>query len=314
MNENKDSEDEIQVLEVNQETIYQQDRAMVDTQISTAKAFPRSLKRSTEEAIAIVTMDKDIASTCTYALPRGGKSITGPSVHLAKILAQSWGNMRAETKVIDIGPKQITSQAIAFDLEKNLAIKVEVKRSIMTKNGRMNDDMIVMTGNAANAIALRNAIFAVIPRSVVDKVHKAAIGTITGDISDDTKLIAKRKKVLEEFKESYKATEEQVLGVIGKASIDHITREDIVTLVALWQSIKDGDVTVEEAFKPNIKIRKTPEEQANEKEAERITSLIKDAPSKEVLESYKENVKPEQQDLFNSKMEELSKGTKSSKK
>lgn len=245
-----ENEDEIIVSEsANIETIYQQDKAMVDVQISTAKAYPRNIKRATQNALAIVTLDVETAATCTYAVPRGGKSIQGPSVHLAKIIAQTWGNMRVEAKVISVEGKTLTSQAIAFDLENNLAIKVEVKRSIMTKMGRMNDDMIVVTGNAANSIAFRNAVLSVIPRAIVDKIYNAAKSTITGDISDATKLVAKRIQVFTALKESYGVTEAEILKAVGRASIDHITADDIVAIIGIGQAIKDGDTSVELAFK-----------------------------------------------------------------
>lgn len=229
--------------------IYNQDKATIDVQIATAKAYPRNVRRATENAIAIVTLDAETASTCTYSLPRAGKPITGPTVHLAKILAQNWGNLRCEAKVVEIGTKQITSQAIAFDLENNLAIKVEVKRSIMSKTGRFNDDMITVTGNAANAIALRNAILSVIPKAIVDKVYNEAKHTITGDLSDNTKLIAKRKKVMDGFIQTYGINEKEVLNAIGKVAIEHITQDDLVVLIGIGQAIKDGDTTIDEAFR-----------------------------------------------------------------
>jgi hypothetical protein len=202
-------------------------------------------------------MDTETASTCTYAVPRSGKQITGPSIHLAKILAQFWGNLRVEAKVINIDARHVTSQAIAYDLENNLAIKVEVKRSIMGKFGRFNDDMITVTGNAGNSIAMRNAILSVIPRAVVDKVYKSALNTITGDVSDKTKLIAKRKQVLDGFKDSYGVTEPEVLKAIGKASVEHIDAEILVTLIGIAQAIKDGDTTVEDAFKSKSQTKTT---------------------------------------------------------
>lgn len=228
--------------------IYQQDKAQIDVQIATAKAFPRNVKRSIDNAIAIVTMDRETAATCTYSVPRGGKAITGESVHLAKILSQVWGNLRVEAKVVGIDSKQVTSEAVCFDLENNLAIKAQVKRSIMTKNGRMSDDMITVTGNAANAIALRNAILSVIPKAIVTKVYTAAKNTITGDVGDKEKLIARRKQVFDGFKDSYGLTEKQVLASVGKAAIDHITADDLVVLIGIGQAIKDGDTTVDEAF------------------------------------------------------------------
>lgn len=243
--------EEITITEVQDASvIYNQDKAFIDVQIATAKTYPRNLKRAVDNSIAIVTMDQETASTCTYSLPRGGKPVTGPTVHLAKVLAQQWGNLRCEAKVVEIGQKQITSQAVAFDLENNLAIKVEVKRSIMSKTGRFNDDMITMTGNAANAIALRNAILAVIPRAVVDKVYNEAKRTITGDLSDQTKLLAKRKKVFDGFKETYALTEQEILSAIGKAAVEHITQDDLVVLIGIGQAIKDGETTVNDAFRP----------------------------------------------------------------
>ena len=243
--------EEITITEVQDASvIYNQDKAFIDVQIATAKTYPRNLKRAVDNSIAIVTMDQETASTCTYSLPRGGKPITGPTVHLAKVLAQQWGNLRCEAKVVEIGQKQITSQAVAFDLENNLAIKVEVKRSIMSKTGRFNDDMITMTGNAANAIALRNAILSVIPRAVVDKVYNEAKRTITGDLSDQTKLLAKRKKVFDGFKETYALTEQEILSAIGKAAVEHITQDDLVVLIGIGQAIKDGETTVNDAFRP----------------------------------------------------------------
>lgn len=291
----QNTQDETIVTEVG---IYeQQDRAAIDIQISTAKAYPRNVKRSTENAIAMATMDKETAATCTYSVPRGGKAVTGPSTHLANILAQSWGNMRVESKVVNIDERQITSEAVCFDLENNLAIKVQVKRSIMGKTGRFNDDMITVTGNAANSIARRNAILTVVPRPVVDKVYNAAKGLITGDISDANKLIAKRKQVVDALKDTYNVTEAEILGAIGKAAIEHITGDDIMVLVGIGTAIKDGDTTIDQAFKSKTQ----PRSQA-EIEKDRITMLIdgcKTAEEVGALMAANPTIDPE---LFNAKI------------
>lgn len=242
-------QENVAVQEVSPEIVYQQDKAAIDMQVSTAKQYPRNVKRAVDNAIAIVSMDAATAATCTYALPRGGKTISGPSVHLAKILAQNWGNLRVEAKVISTDATTLTSQAVAFDLENNLAIKVEVKRSIMTRSGRMNEDMQVVTGNAANSIALRNAVLSVIPRSIVDKVYNAAKQTITGDVSDQQKLISRRKQVFDAFRDMYGLSEKEILATINKAAIDHVTADDLVVLIGIGQAIKDGDTTVESAFR-----------------------------------------------------------------
>ena len=78
------------------------ERANVDSQIATAKQYPRDLRRAINNSIAMATLDVPTAQSCGYALPRGGKPITGPSVHLAKLIVSNYGNIRAEAKVVQI--------------------------------------------------------------------------------------------------------------------------------------------------------------------------------------------------------------------
>lgn len=116
-------------------TLDRAERANIDIQVSTAKQYPRSISRCANNAVAIATMDKETAQSCGYALPRGGKPITGPSVHLAKIIAQQYGNLRAEAKVVEITDRQVVSRGTAWDLENNYAVSFEVRRSIVGKGG-----------------------------------------------------------------------------------------------------------------------------------------------------------------------------------
>jgi hypothetical protein len=300
----------ITVEQVGAEMIYQQDKAQIDTQIATAKAFPRDIKKALEDSIFTATIDPETAATCSYALPRGGKTISGPSVHLALILAQNWGNLRIEAKIASIDKTSITSQAVCFDLEKNIAIKVEVKRSIMTRSGRMNEDMITVTGNAANSISLRNAILKVIPKAVVDKVSKSAKQLITGDISDETKFIKKRNSVLEGFKNSYGVTEQEVLAVLGKPSTANITADDLVTLIGYAQSIKDGDSTADLIFRA----KKVESEKKEEKvDSAKLVMRISQAKDLKALEKLKLDIPEEDTDtytLYEDKKRELGAGKK----
>lgn len=233
------------------ETIDSAERANIDIQVSTAHAYPRNLSRTINNSIAIATMDKETAQTCGYALPRGGKPITGPSVHLAKIIAQQYGNLRAEARVVNVTGTQVISRGTAWDLENNYAVAFEVRRSILTSKGnRFTEDMITVTGNAANAIAYRNAIFAVVPKAITDRVYKAAQECITGDLSDETKLIQRRDKAVKYFNDQYGITEEEVIKLCGKQTINQIGANEIALLLGIQQSLKDGDTTVDEVMAP----------------------------------------------------------------
>lgn len=244
-----------EVLQVNQDqSIIQVDaveRANVDSQVATAKQYPRDLMRSVNNSIAMATMDYNTAQSCGYALPRGGKPITGPSVHLAKLIVSNYGNVRAEAKVVQITDKQVISRGTCWDLENNVATAFEVRRSIVGKGGkRFSDDMITVTGNAANAIAYRNAVFSVIPKAITDKVYQAAQRFITGDLSDEEKIISRRKKCIDFFKDEYGITEEEVVMLCGKQTVNQIKADQIALLLGITQSLKDGDTTVEELMKP----------------------------------------------------------------
>lgn len=227
------------------------ERANVDSQVATAKQYPRDLTRSVNNSIVMATMDYATAQSCGYALPRGGKPITGPSVHLAKLLVSNWGNMRAEAKVVQITDKQVISRGTCWDLENNVATAFEVRRSIVGKNGkRFTDDMITVTGNAANSIAYRNAVFSVIPKAITDKVYQAAQHFITGDLSDEEKLVARRKKCIDFFKDEYGINEQEVVMLCGKQTVNQIKADQIALLLGITQSLKDGDTTVDELMKP----------------------------------------------------------------
>jgi hypothetical protein len=220
-----------------------------DVQVETAKKYPRDIKRAVNNMIAIATMDNETAKSCTYSLPRSGKNISGGSVHLAKIVAQNWGNLRVEAKVSKITATSIYSEAVAFDLESNVAIKVETTRKITKKTGeRYNDDLIALTGLVTNSIALRNAVFAVVPKSVVDKVYNEAKQTLTGDLSDEAKLIKKRKQVIDGFKDTYGVSEAELLESLGLNTVNQIKSDEIVILIGMAQSLKDGEFTVETMF------------------------------------------------------------------
>ena len=227
------------------------ERANVDSQVATAKRYPRDIRRSIDNSVVMATMNQETAQSCSYALPRGGRPITGPSVHLAKIIVSNWGNMRTEAKVVQITDKQVISRGTCWDLETNVASAFEVRRSIIGKNGqRFSEDMITVTGNAANSIAYRNAVFAVIPKAITDRVYYAAQRFITGDLSDSDKLLKVRTGIINNFKNSYGITEEEVVKMCGKQTVNQIGADEISMLMGTIQALKDGDTTADELMKP----------------------------------------------------------------
>ncbi len=240
----------LQVVEaVGIEVFSAQERAAIDSQIATAKQYPRDLRRVVDNSVTIVSMDKETAQTCRYAKPVGGRSVTGASVHLARILAQQYGNIRVQQRIKQITDRTIVAEAIAFDLETNYAVSVEARRSIISKSGqRYNDSLIETNAMGVLAIAERNAILKVIPKAITDKVYDAAFRRANGDLDSEQKMLSARKKALDYFLDNYGATEDEVVKLLGLRSVNQIKAEQIADLRGYQQAITDGEYTVNDLF------------------------------------------------------------------
>lgn len=241
---------QVQVVDtVGFEVMEAQERASIDSQVATAKAYPRNLKRVKENSIVIACMDKTTAESCRYAKPVGGRKITGASVHLARIVCQQYGNIRVQQRIRQITHNTIIAEAVAFDMETNYAVCVEARRSILDKNGvRFKESVIETNAMAIMAIAERNAILKVIPKAIIDSVYNEAFNCANGDLSDNAKLITAREKSFEFYKTQYGAEESDVLKCLGLKTKEAITAEHIADLRGYMQTLKDKEITPEELF------------------------------------------------------------------
>lgn len=280
-----------------------QAKGEVDTQIATAKRFPRSIQRFKERALSLATLDTETAESCFYSLPRGGKDIEGPSVRLAEIVAASWGNLRSQANIVDEDGRFIVARGMCWDLENNVAVSTEVRRRITDRDGRRyNDDMINTTANAACSIALRNAVFKVVPMALAKPVYDAARRVAIGDA---TTLVQRRTKMIDHFAKMG-VRDDRICAAVNRPSIEDITIDDLAKLMGMSTAIKDGDITVDEAFPAPAK----PDDgkTASDKLAEKIGgSKPKDAapreqkltkPKRELL-GTEENPLPLKQQLLN---------------
>ncbi len=223
----------------------EQPSSEIDIQVATAHRYPRSISSFKKMALDIVTSDQETAESCFYMLPRGGKNIEGPGVRLAEIVGLAWGNMRSGARIVGEDDKFILAQGMAHDLERNVAVTVEVRRRITDKYGKKyRDDMIAVTANAACSIALRNAIFKVVPKTFVDSIYKIAKQAAVGDAQT---LNDRRHKVVDRFAKMG-VPKERIFSAMGVSGIEDITLEIVEKLIGLGTAIKDGDIHVDAAF------------------------------------------------------------------
>ena len=224
-------------------------RSEIDIQISTARSYPRNVDESIRKIVSLATVNPQTANECFYSLRRGGgegAAIEGPSVRLAEIVAASWGNLRVASQIVGNDGKFITARGVCHDLETNVAVASEVRRRITDKYGKTyNDDMQVVTGNAAGAIAFRNAIFKVVPKAVISE----AINTIKRSMIADTaqNFEETKGKMFTVFAKKG-VTKEMIYNYFEISSDEEITPEIVAELRTTYTAITEGQATAEERF------------------------------------------------------------------
>jgi hypothetical protein len=254
---------EVEVLSTQEAAIALITKAEIDSLIFRAQQQPRSLKAFVNEALSMATLNEDIADSCAYALPRGNKTVEGPSVRLAEIIASSYGNLRTGSRVIYNDGKHITAQGVVHDLQKNILHTEEVQRSILqhewepdpTRPGKnrktgkmvlMNEDMQTITGRAACAIAYRNAIFKVVPAALIqdiyEKVKEIAKGT-------EQTLSARRLKAIQYFT-ALGIKEAQIFQVLEGKGIEDIDLDKFALLRGMASAHRNGEATLDGIFPP----------------------------------------------------------------
>jgi hypothetical protein len=271
-------------------------RVEIDQQISTARAYPRSIDRAVKNIVALATLDEETAEECCYALVRKkkkksrgrvedekeNKPIEGPSIRLAEIAAQQWGNNRNGAEVVEVNrqEKYVAAEGFFWDLETNAATKMVVRRSISTWDGGIfSADMIIVTGNAACAIAKRNAILAGVPRCIYRPAYAKAREIIAGTAET---LSANRVKAIDAFKR-FAVTPDQIFEALGVEGEGDIKPSHIATLRAMFSTLKNSESTVEEMFgkaEPDHKI---------------VTNALADDPADEAKPAAQQSAAPAQQ-------------------
>lgn len=219
----------------------------LDSAISTAKHYPRSVSKFIEDAKEIVTSSVKIAASCMYARKQKEwdserkceveKIIEGKSIRLAEIIFSCYGNLKAGVRIKGNDGQHITVEGIMIDLEKNNTISMEEQRSIRKKNKDLySSEMQVTATKAASAIVFRNNIFKIVPMAIVDEIYDAAVQFAVGNEKD---LPERREKCLLAFKE-IGITEETVVKLVKRKNITEITLDDLRLLIGIYNAKKDG--------------------------------------------------------------------------
>lgn len=234
-------------------------KAEIDIQVSTAKQYPRDLKSTLASIETIATLDQETAADCFYSLKRGygndATMIEGPSVRMAEIVAGCYGNLRVGTQILSNDGKQVRVQGVCHDLENNVAVSIEVVKSITNKQGKTySEDMQVTTTNAASAVAFRNALFKVIPKAVTNNVFKRIKDVAIGKANE---LETNTHKLIKFYNEKIGVCTKDLLTYCEAKDVASITMEQFALLQGTAKAIHEGTTTVKETFgQPSVEEKK----------------------------------------------------------
>lgn len=238
------------------EVAVQRELAEVQGAVLMARRFPRSSIQAMDRILQACTRPS-LAQAALYSYSRGGTDITGPSIRLAEVLAQNWGNLsfgmrEVEQRSFAGRPGESTVVSYCWDLETNVRDErvFQVKHVRDTRSGRTTlTDARDVYETVANqgARRLRACILAVIPGDVVEKAVEQCEATLLAKADTSPEAVGKLVKAFEQFN----VTRTQIEARIQRR-IDSIRPAQIVQLRKVWASLNDGMSVWSDWFQPDV--------------------------------------------------------------
>jgi len=208
-----------------------------------AKQYPRD-QYAAWDRIKTACQRKSLAEIAQYAYPRAGEKVTGPSIRLAEVIAQNWGNMSYGVVELEQRDGESTAMAFAWDLETNTRVEkiftVKHEIQLSKKKGgtkkKLTDprDIYELVANMG-ARRERACILATVPKDVTDAALEECEKTLRS--GDEEPMEDKVRKLLDRFK-TVGVTKEMIEKRQGY-TIDRFTAKDGIDLQKIYNAIKD---------------------------------------------------------------------------
>lgn len=263
-----------------------------------AQRFPRDTTRAYSRIIEDCKR-KTLAEKSVYAYPRGGTTVTGPSIRLAECMARAWGNL--DFGIVELErkpsmgsiPGESTVMAYCYDLETNtksttvFTVRHSRDKNIKLDNGQKKKiqealtderDIYEMVANQG-ARRLRSRILAIIPVDIVESAVEQCEKTMEGGQGP---LVDRVRAMVVYFKEAFAVTQEMIEAKVGH-KIEAISESELVKLKSIANSLKDGAASREDFFEMPQSEDKSDDkskapEQEEKKEAPKTKSIKNFAP------------------------------------
>jgi hypothetical protein len=240
-------------MSVGAEQVTSRQMAEVQAAMAIAKRFPRDVNSAIAN-IDTACKRPGLASEAIYSYSKGGSKIEGPSIRLAEVLAQNWGNIDFGWVELDryVGEDNVgvsVVMAYAWDLQTNtrrpLVFNVRHWRDTRGGGYKIEDERDIYELNANMAARrMRTCILNIIPGDVCDLAVATCNKTLAGQTAEPIED-AVRKMVIA-FKE-YGVTVDMLARRVG-CNLEAVSQPQLATLRKIFTALKDGVGTREQFF------------------------------------------------------------------
>ena len=275
-------------------------RAMMQVQgaIVAAKNFPRD-EFNARKKILESCKRKKLAEDSQYSFPRGGAVIGGPSIRLAEVMANSWGNLDYGIRELSQSAGESLVESFCWDLESNVralrtfTVKHEKKAYDSIKKLSDPRDIYEHTANQG-ARRLRACILEIIPCDIVDEAIEQCNETMAGGSNEP---IADRAKKMLDIFEPFGITKELIEKRMGH-NTSTISETELVAMRKIFLSIRDNMAKPEQYFDIPTPDSMRVDADNTEINCRKAQSEAKDPPANADSAIGEETKKTEKADLF----------------
>lgn len=220
-----------------------------------AKSFPRDMTDVTRKMRSACSR-RALAEAATYSYPRGGQTVTGPSIRLAEALASAYGNIEAGWRELGRHKDRVTGvtvsecEAFCFDKESNIRRRIQFtvphvrERRAGDEALTSERDIYELCANMASR-RIRACVLQVLPGFLVDEALALCDETLRkGDggkpMADRVRDMAARFAELGVTREMLEAKLEHGLETCIQA--------ELISLGRTFNALRDGQVRVGDIF------------------------------------------------------------------
>lgn len=225
-------------------------KSELESQTNIAKKYPRDTKKAIKNILHSATLSEQIAASCYYTKWIGKDKLgfnqyaDGRSVRFAEIVCAHYGNIKAGSRVVSMDSRFVTCIGYCIDLETNVSIQVESKVKLHDEMGRkLNDNSLQVLIQGANSLAFRNAVFKVIPNTIITPELEEKIKDCAKGKTEDLK-----KRISETFNYfiGNGIEEKSIFEYLKVTAVKDIDKNKLFRLTSLKTSIDNGEMTIDE--------------------------------------------------------------------